>query len=455
MYGLKLRNVKNTNPYEEMIKLFLLPSQYQIYTDDDDPATEDMDIDVFSYEGDKDLLKRKLYHALARKTGKRPKWGVLTGIRPVKLAGELRKNLGSMEDAQRHLQEAYLLEPGKARLISEIYQYQQEKLGQPEAGSAGIYVGIPFCPTRCLYCSFTSNQKGPEEIEQYLAALFQEIQFTGEQMKQSGITGESLYIGGGTPTTLTAEQLNRLLSCVKASLPLSGIKEFTVEAGRPDTITAEKLEVLRSFGAGRISINPQTMHDKTLERIGRSHTAEQTRQAFQIAGKAGIPVINADVIAGLPGENPEDFQQSLEQVLELGANNVTVHTLAVKRSSRLKEIDENFHYRQPEQTEEMLERAADTLDQKGYRPYYLYRQKHTAGNTENIGYCKDHAIGLYNVRIMEEAQSIIALGAGGITKVYYPAENRLERVPNVSNYEIYIERIEEMIERKRRNLFRR
>ncbi|MCI9596409.1 MAG: coproporphyrinogen dehydrogenase HemZ [Firmicutes bacterium] len=453
MYGLKLRSVENTNPYEELVKLFLLPSQYQIFTDHDEPVPEGTEI--FSYQGDKDLLKRQLYHALVQRTGKHPKWGILTGIRPVKLARDLYDRMGSLEKVRAYLEETYLLETGKARLICDIHQYQRQNLGQPKADSAGVYIGIPFCPTRCLYCSFTSNQKGPEEIQRYLSALFQEIQFAGAQMKESGLKTESLYIGGGTPTTLTDRQLTDLLAHVTRSFDLSQLKECTVEAGRPDTITPEKLEVLKAFGVGRISINPQTMHDVTLERIGRSHTAEQTRQAFQMAHKAEIPVINADLIAGLPGEEPDDFQASLDQVLELGANNVTVHTLAVKRSSRLKELDENFHYRQPEQTEEMLERAADTLRGKGYEPYYLYRQKHTAGSTENIGYCKDDALGLYNVRIMEEAQSIIALGAGGITKVYYPAENRLERVPNVSNYEIYIERIEEMLERKRRNLFRR
>lgn len=453
MYGLKLQHVENTNPYEELIKLFLPPSQYRIFTDHDDPVPENTEL--FSYQGDKDLLKQQLYHVLAQRTGKRPKWGILTGIRPVKLAGELHEKLGSLEKVRQHLEEAYLLEAGKARLICDIYQYQQQWLGQPKVNSAGVYIGIPFCPTRCLYCSFTSNQKEPEEIQRYLAALFQEIQFVGAQMKESGSQTESLYIGGGTPTTLTALQLEDLLSHVERSFDLAQLKEFTVEAGRPDTITPEKLETLKAFGVGRISINPQTMHEETLERIGRSHTTKQTIEAFQMAHEAGISVINADLIAGLPGEQPKDFQASLDQVLELGANNITVHTLAVKRSSRLKELDENFHYRKPEQTEEMLERAAGTLREKGYKPYYLYRQKHTAGSTENIGYCKDDALSLYNVRIMEEAQSIIALGAGGITKVYYPAENRLERVPNVSNYEIYIERIEEMLERKRRNLFRR
>ena len=220
-------------------------------------------------------------------------------------------------------------------------------------------------------------------------------------------------------------------------------------------MTQEKLEVLRSFGVDRISINPQSMHDKTLETIGRSHSTRDTLRAFVAARKTGGFLINMDLIAGLPGETTEDFEDSLRKTAELMPDNITLHTLAVKRSSRLKEMDEHFHYRFQEQPEEMLEKARAFLTEKGWRPYYLYRQKHTAGSTENLGYCRDHSMSVYNVRIMEEAQSIIALGAGGITKVYYPRENRLERVPNVSNYEIYIERIEEMLERKRKNLFRR
>lgn len=450
MYALKLRNVENTNPYEELIKLFLPPSMYRILTDDQEEGDA-----VFSYEGDKDALKRELYRYLQAVTGKTPKWGILTGIRPVKLAGELKRALGSGDAAEKVLTDQYLLAEEKTRLLFDMYDYQQQQLGMPPADSAGIYIGIPFCPTRCLYCSFTSNQTGPEAITNYLEALYKEISFVGEGMEKDGIRAESLYIGGGTPTTLSAKQLEELLAHIRSCMDLSRLKELTVEAGRPDTITPEKLQVLKDAGVGRISINPQTMHEETLTAIGRDHTVEQTRQAFAMAKEAQIDVINADLIAGLPEETVQDFEASLRQVMALGAGNITVHTLAVKRSSRLKELDENFHYRHPQMTEEMLDKARSLLMGSGYRPYYLYRQKHTAGNTENIGYCKGDALSLYNVRIMEEAQTIIALGAGGISKVYYPQENRLERVPNVSNYEIYIERIEEMLDRKKKNLFRR
>lgn len=453
MYGLKLENITNRNQYEELVKLFLSPDQYRIFTDEEKECSENAE--VFSFQGDKNQLKRELYEYLRRITGESPKWGILTGIRPVKLAGELWRQLGSREKAGHCLREEYLLSEEKTELILDLYQYQQEQLGKPAPASAGVYIGIPFCPTRCLYCSFTSNQSGPKQIEDYLSALFHEIRFAGKAMKEEESFAESIYIGGGTPTSLTAKQLEDLLSLTQASFASSELKEFTVEAGRPDTITPEKLRVLKAFGVGRISINPQTMHQKTLDLIGRSHTVAQTREAFDMAHKAGISLINADLIAGLPEETTEDFRQSLEAVLELGADNITLHTLAVKRSSRLKEMDENFHYRHPRLTEEMLGIAKDILERQGYRPYYLYRQKHTAGSTENIGYCRRDRLSLYNTRIMEEAQSILALGAGGISKVYYPKENRLERVPNVSNFEVYIERIEEMLDRKRNNFFRR
>lgn len=452
MYALKLEHAANTNIYEELIKLFLTPSQYEIFRDGDDAPSGAV---IFREQGDKDEIKRQLYRYLEKETGLRPKWGILTGIRPVKLAGELWETLGSREKAKEYLQEKYYVNEEKADLILELYQYQQSRLGIPQENTAGVYIGIPFCPTRCLYCSFTSNQAKPEQMDAYLDALCKEIEFAGANMERSGITAESVYIGGGTPTALDPAQLSRLLACVREHLDLSQVKEFSVEAGRPDTITEEKLGILLESGADRISINPQTMHDKTLETIGRSHTVRQTVEAFAAAKKAGDFIINADLIAGLPGESPADFKESLERIMELSADNITLHTLAVKRSSRLKELDENFHYRSQELTEEMLGQAKKALASQGFRPYYLYRQKHTAGSTENLGYCKKDTPSVYNVRIMEEKQTIIALGAGGITKVYYPKENRLERVPNVSNYEIYIERIEEMMQRKRENLFRR
>ena len=453
MYVLKLENITNNiNQYEELVKLFLTNDEFKIITEE---SSDDEITKTFVFDGDRNKIKRDIYNYLSDKTGEFPKWGILTGIRPVKLAGELYDKMQDRQAVKKHLNTEYLMSDEKADLILDMYEYQQKELGKPPIDSAGIYIGIPFCPTRCLYCSFTSNPYKNDKAEAYLDALFKEISYVGHGMKETGIIAESIYIGGGTPTSLDADQLNRLLLHIKDSFDLSHVREFTVEAGRPDTITGDKLQVLLDHGVERISVNPQTMHDETLETIGRAHTVQQTREAFELADKYNIPVINADLIAGLPDESAEDFIETLKEVLSYGPENITLHTLAVKRSSRLKELDENFHKRQPLVTETMLTDAKNILTDAGYKPYYLYRQKNIAGSTENIGYCKDDTLSLYNVRIMEEAQSIIALGAGGITKVYYPEENRLERIPNVSNYEIYIERIDEMLERKEKNLFRR
>jgi oxygen-independent coproporphyrinogen-3 oxidase len=283
--------------------------------------------------------------------------------------------------------------------------------------------------------------------------LHLEISFTAEQMKRKGWFPESVYIGGGTPTTLTAEQLDGLLRHVVSAFDLSGLQEFTVEAGRPDTITADKLRVIRDYNVGRISINPQSMNAKTLERIGRKHKPDDIVEAFRLARDAGVPMINTDVIAGLPEEETEDFVLTLEQVLALQPENITVHTLALKRASKLKEIDSEYNYKQGKRVRAMLDRAKEMLDRAGYKPYYLYRQKQMTGNFENVGYAKGNTAGIYNIRIMEEAQTIVALGAGAISKAYYPGENRLERVANVSNYEIYIERLNEMLKRKEEYLF--
>ena len=493
MYRCSIYGTDKINQYEELIKVFLQPGEYEISgvaeVPDDLPAkvsaeapakdpagdtekktffgvlqqaaakiaevaeqsVQDM-ATVCVFDGDKDAVKRQIYRDLKALTGKQPKWGILTGIRPVKMAGELVRKTGDPAKARRILLDDYLMSPEKADLVLEIYQYQQEITGRPKDNSLSLYLGIPFCPTRCLYCSFTSNQVKKPEIDRYLEALFHEIEFAGKGITEDGYEIESIYIGGGTPTTLDEEQLEAFLQKITEQFDLSKVKEFTVEAGRPDTITAGKLEVMKRYGVDRISINPQTMKQETLDIIGRAHTVDDVEAAFAVAKEHGPGIINTDLIAGLPGEDFADFKRSLDRIVELGVGNITLHTLAVKRASRLKEMDGEFNYRNEELREEMLSYAMETLA-KGYRPYYLYRQKHTSGNTENIGFCRDDAASVYNIRIMEEAQSILALGAGGISKIWFPAENRLERVANVSNYEIYIERIDEMTERKKNGFF--
>lgn len=474
MFKIHLSQVINKYEFEELVKVFLKSGEFQLIGPDDPDTDHLIDqenaeaehiqeicVPVFATDSAsgknekeiKNQIKRFLFRELQRDTGKTPDWGILTGVRPVKLAGELLHREGTAQKAKEILMHDYYLTAEKAQLLLDIVEYQGTFLKASPGEAVGLYIGIPFCPTRCVYCSFPSNQGRPADIEAYLAALHREISFAAKNMKQKGWYPESVYIGGGTPTTLSAEQLDQLLKQVTEEFDLSNLREFTVEAGRPDTITAEKLEVIKKYNAQRISINPQSMNVPTLERIGRAHRPEDIVEAFRLAREAEIPMINTDVIAGLPEENVEDFVHTLEQVLALEPENITVHTLALKRASKLKEIDKEFNYKQGKRVRAMLDRAKEMLDQAGYEPYYLYRQKQMTGNFENVGYAKGDTAGIYNIRIMEEAQTIIALGAGGITKVYYPEENRLERVANVSNYEIYMERLDEMLQRKEDNLF--
>ena len=448
MYRCRIEGTDNINQYEELIKVFLPKGEYELCDKDED------DIHVFSFSGDKDQLKREIYRSLEEYTSKSPRWGILTGIRPVKLAGELQDSHKSDQEIRRILSDKYLMHPDKTELVIETLNYQRRIAGRPERDSLSMYIGIPFCPTRCLYCSFTSNQVEKPEIDRYLEALYREISYCGTKVREKGYSLESVYIGGGTPTTLDESQLAELLERLSESFDMSNIREFTVEAGRPDTFTEGKLSVMKAAGVDRISINPQSMKERTLELIGRSHTVAETEKAFHMAENAGIDCINTDLIAGLPEEDFEDFRNSVHRITELGADNITLHTLAVKRASRLKDADSIYNYRNEELRDRLLSYALDYLKSRGYRPYYLYRQKHTSGNTENLGFCRDDKLSVYNIRIMEEAQSVLALGAGGISKVYFPDENRLERVANVSNYQIYIDRIDEMIERKEKNFWR-
>ena len=459
MFKITLIGIAPKNVYTELIDVFLRPDEYVCIGDgetDERPDAEyahRLSFNGSDYANQRNQIKRQMYRLLSELTGKTPEWGILTGIRPVKVAGELIKKEGSREKARQLLVGYFFLSLGKAEQVLDMFEHQNRLVGEAKKNSAGIYIGIPFCPSRCLYCSFTSNQGTEAQIQDYLDALHKEIEYTGLEMSALNMYPESVYLGGGTPTSISASQLDALLCKIENTFDLKDCVEITVEAGRPDTITKEKLAIIKQHNINRISINPQSMKDATLALIGRNHSAEDIRNAFSLARTAGIEIINADIIAGLPGETPQDFQDTLNQVIGLGAENITVHTLAVKRASRLKDLDSQFHHKQEVAVVEMLKISELLLDASGYRPYYLYRQKHMAGGLENVGYCKGDTDGIYNMRIMDEHQTIIALGAGGITKVYFPDEDRLERVPNVSNFEIYVERIEEMINRKREHLF--
>ena len=401
----------------------------------------------------KESLKKAVYDTLCAYTGRQMPWGILTGIRPTKLVHEALKAGMEDEAIDAYLKKAYKVSKNKRLLMTEVAKQELAILSHNEPGEISIYIGIPFCPTRCVYCSFTaySLEQKQKEVEPYLEALFKEITFVAKAKKGAHI--RSLYIGGGTPTSLNEDQLQRLLSHIEQSFDLSQIEEYTVEAGRPDTITPEKLRIMKAHGVGRISINPQSMNQKTLDAIGRKHTVEDIQEVFQTARALGHDNINMDMILGLPGEEIEDVAYTLEALKALNPENITVHTMAIKRASRLKEAlredEEAVHLTEGDKIEKMLVLCEQKIREMGLRPYYMYRQKNMLGNFENVGYAKPRTEGIYNVEIMEEAESIIALGAGAITKMVYQNGTRIDRIPNVKSLKDYIERIDEMIERKR------
>ena len=443
MYSISVPDEKHQYLVGELAKMFLPKEAFRIEVGQPDAQL------VIGADSSYDDSKRKAYVFLRGVTGKELDWGTLTGVRPVKLYNETKAR---GEDAQRMLKEQCYVSDEKIALLQRVSDNQLAVNRSKDPKAVGVYIGIPFCPSRCQYCSFTSNPYSRQASDAYLQALYREMDAVSDLMQRRGYVAESVYIGGGTPTSLEEDQLYAFLSRVRERFAADEAAEFTVEGGRPETITQGKLRIIREAGASRISINPQSMKQLTLDLIGRKHTPQQIRDAFALAQSAGIGIINADLIAGLPQESPEDFYASLEEIIALGPQNITVHTLAVKKASRMIEEDPDIAARQASSVRRMLQDADRLLTQAGYGPYYLYRQKHMAGNFENVGWCLPDTASLYNIRIMEEDQSIIAMGAGGISKVYYPAENRLERVPNVSNVSIYIERIDEMIARKEAGL---
>jgi len=391
------------------------------------------------------LCKQTMYDLCRKVTGEHPAWGSLTGIRPTHLMYEALAQGMDMDAAAAHLVRTFDVTEEKARLLQDIVRVQNQ-LPPPDDRWMDVYIGIPFCTTRCTYCSFSSGELGKGKlVEPYLAALFREMEAGAQLLREAGKQLRAVYVGGGTPTSLNEEQLRRLLDRMMELYP--NAMEYTVEAGRPDTITPGKLAAIRDAGVGRISINPQTMNDKTLRIIGRAHTAQQVEDAYAMAREAGIHHINMDVIAGLPGESLEDFARTMEAAKRLKPESLTVHTLAIKRSSRLHL--ENAPLPDGETAAAMVRMGLDTAYGMGLEPYYLYRQKYMAGNQENVGYALPGHACQYNVDIMEETTHILALGAGGISKRVYPEEGHIGRAPNVSNIEQYIARVDEMTERKR------
>ena len=368
-----------------------------------------------------------------------PAWGSLTGVRPAKVALSLIRE-GGKARAEKELQELYCVQRARARLAIEAADAGIRAAAALEPNDISLYVGIPFCPTRCAYCSFVAQsvEKSFSLVEPYLEALFDEIAAAGQLVRELGLNVRSFYMGGGTPTTLTAGQMDRLLTKLEQSFDFTGLAELTIEAGRPDTIDPEKLRVLRAHNTTRVSINPQTMEDSVLAAIGRRHTADDIRRAMAQVREADFPHVNMDLIAGLPEDTPEGFARSLDEVIAMGADNVTVHTLSLKKGSRI--MLEGSRIPGAEEVAEMLDYADPTLRKHGFAPYYLYRQKYMSGSFENVGWTKPGGTGLYNIYIMEELHSILSLGAGGSTKMV--GGGQIRRAFNAKYPREYIDRPE-------------
>lgn len=377
-------------------------------------------------------------------------WGILTGIRPAKIAVKLLREGKSPEAVVEYFVKECGANLSKANLALEVALTEAPIIDKMYPDGVSLYIGIPFCPSRCLYCSFVTNgtERARRLMPEYIEALKKEIRYVSEIVKLNGDRIETVYIGGGTPTTLTPELLEDMLRCLYEYNDLSCVKEFTVEAGRPDTITEEKLRILKNYGVGRISINPQTMNDETLKVIGRKHSVTDIIEAFYLARRCGFDDINMDLIAGLPGENFEMFKHSLEEVEKLSPEDTTVHTLSIKRSSILNEYRDSYRMTDGEEVSRMVDYAREYMRSRGKIPYYMYRQKNQLGNLENVAYCKKGHESLYNIYIMEELQTIISMGAGGVTKTVDKETDRIERIFNVKEAKDYIERLDEMLERK-------
>lgn len=392
------------------------------------------------------IVKLSFFKAARALTGSTPAWGALTGIRPAKLAASLLEEGHSEREADRILRDTYFVSSDRRRLALECAKTGLAAERELQPNEISLYLGIPFCPTRCAYCSFVSNsvEKSFHLVEPYLDALFQEIDSAAALVQELGLTIKSFYMGGGTPTTLTAEQMNRLLERLHTKFDFSRAVEYTVEAGRPDTITPEKLSVLKRGGVQRISINPQTMEDAVLAAIGRRHSADDIRRAMEEVAAVGFPHVNMDLIAGLPEDTVEGFHRTLDEVIGFGTDNITIHTLSLKKGSRI--TLEGTRIPSVEEVGEMLSYAAPALRAADFAPYYLYRQKYMSGSFENVGWCKSGGIGWYNIYIMEELHTILSLGAGGSTKLVDRANNRIERVFNLKFPKEYIERTEKIQE---------
>ena len=393
------------------------------------------------------ILQQSYYLAAVQLLPEAPPWGALSGVRPTKLATKVLLEGGREQDADRMLRAVYFVTPERRRLCLDASRHTLEAARLLAPDDLSLYIGIPFCPTRCAYCSFVSEsvERFGEFLPPFLDCLIREIEYTGALLKRSGWRIRSLYIGGGTPTTLSTPQMTRLLDAIGTHFDLSRSLEFTVEGGRPDTLDLAKLRAIRAGGATRISINPQTMSDSVLRAIGRRHTAAETVEAFRMAREAGFDDINMDLIAGLPGDTPTSFSETVRQVLALEPSNVTVHTLALKKGADLFQRRVTLPTR--EDVAQMLAASGRQLRAAALEPYYLYRQKYMSGSFENVGWCRAGYTGYYNIYMMEELHSILSLGGGGMNKINLPA-GALERFHNPKYPQDYIQRIDTVLRQK-------
>lgn len=424
---------------------------------EDNVLIHEVHIDMNSIRiGDSDTDKIKkigiiqsLYDALNRISSVKAPWGVLTGVRPVKIVHKLMDRGYDDEKILDILIDGYRLFDEKAELLLKVAKKQRKHIYPLDENRFSLYIAIPFCPTRCLYCSFPSVgiEKYGHLVDEYTDKLIYELDSMGEIAKSKHIS--TAYIGGGTPTAIPYKNLERIIQAVYRNFGRENIEEFTVEAGRPDTIDEEVLLMLKENKVDRISINPQTMNDSTLELIGRSHKAKDIIDVYWLAREIGFPVINMDLIVGLPGEGVEEIRKTLDEIEKLNPENLTVHTLAVKRGSIFRDVMYQYEIEDQRVIYEMLKEVKAYTDSMKLEPYYLYRQKQMLGNFENVGYAKKNKECIYNIKMMEEKETILAAGMGGISKIYYPHEDRIERVPNIKSLNEYLTRIDEMVERKR------
>ncbi len=395
-------------------------------------------------------LARQLFFCFAELTTYRPDWGILTGVRPAKLFLRYCKEYG-LDYAEYFFKNKFLVNDKKLELCKAAVMGEEKIINLSRDNSFSLYLSVPFCPSRCSYCSFVSHsvEKAIDIIPQYVDLLCEELKITAKIAKQNNLKLETVYMGGGTPTTLTAEQLDKVLATVNENFDMSGVREFTVEAGRPDTIDAEKLTVIKQNGVTRISINPQSMNDDVLECIGRRHTSDDTVKAFNLARKLGFDNINMDLIAGLPSDTFESFKSTIDKILKLDPESITIHSLSMKRASTLTANGEYEHIKAGAEASKMVNYARDILTDKKILPYYMYRQSKTVGNLENVGYAKSGYEGLYNVYIMDETHTILACGASAVTKLKDKTQKNIKRIFNFKYPYEYISGFDELISRKK------